>query len=89
MTSGKSMTVLNGALRLRIEIYRLDTDPVWSLEVVDPWITSHAWEEQLASARRGAWRSSSAVSRAAPRTRLQAIDIIEVFHAMIDSAARA
>ncbi|NYS26398.1 hypothetical protein HUK65_15535 [Rhodobacteraceae bacterium 2376] len=49
VTSGKSMTVLNDGVRFRIEIYRLETDSAWTLEVVDPENTSHVWDEQFAS----------------------------------------
>lgn len=51
VTSGKSMTVLIDGLRFRIEIYRLETDSTWTLEVVDPENTSHVWEEQFTSGR--------------------------------------
>ena len=49
VTSGKSMAVLIDGIRLRIEIYRLETDSTWTLEVVDPENTSHVWDEQFAS----------------------------------------
>ena len=51
VTSGKSMAVLIDGLRFQIEIYRLETDSSWTLEVVDPENTSHVWEEQFASDR--------------------------------------
>lgn len=49
VTSGKSQTVLVDGLRFSIEIYRLETDSTWTLEVVDPENTSHVWDDQFAS----------------------------------------
>jgi hypothetical protein len=51
VTSGKSQSVLVDGLSFRIEIYRLETDSAWILEVVDPDNTSHVWDEQFASDR--------------------------------------
>lgn len=51
VTSGKSMAVLIDGVRFQIEIYRLETDSTWTLEVVDPENTSHVWEDQFASDR--------------------------------------
>ena len=49
VVSSQSQTVLIDGVRFRIEIFRLETDPAWSLEVVDPENTSHVWDEQFAS----------------------------------------
>ena len=49
VVSPKSQSVLVDGVRFRIEIFRLETDPAWSLDVVDPENTSHVWEEQFAS----------------------------------------
>lgn len=49
VVSSQSQTVLVDGVRFRVEIFRLETDPAWSLEVVDPENTSHVWEEQFAS----------------------------------------
>ena len=51
VTSSKSMAVLIDGLRFQIEIYRLETDSTWTLEVVDPENSSHVWEDQFASDR--------------------------------------
>lgn len=49
VTSGKSMRVIVDGLRFSIEIYRLETNSTWTLEVVDPENTSHVWDDQFAS----------------------------------------
>lgn len=49
VTSGKSMRVIVDGLRFSIEIYRLETDSTWTLEVVDPENTSHVWDDQFES----------------------------------------
>lgn len=45
--SGLSRSVSVGGLDLRIEIYRLEDEPLWALEVVDPEGTSTVWDEQF------------------------------------------
>jgi hypothetical protein len=49
VTSGKSQRVIVDGLAFAIEIYRLETDKTWTLEVVDPEGTSHVWEDQFSS----------------------------------------
>jgi len=49
VASGKSQVTVVDGVRFSIEIYRLETDPAWTLEVVDPEGTSHVWEEQFVS----------------------------------------
>ncbi len=49
VTSSKSMRVLIDDMRFSIEIYRLETDSTWTLEVVDSENSSHVWEDQFAS----------------------------------------
>lgn len=49
VTSGKSTAFTVDDMRFQIEIYRLETDSAWTLEVVDPENTSHVWEDQFAS----------------------------------------
>ena len=49
VTSGKRQSVMIDGLRFQIEIYRLETDSTWTLEVVDPENTSHVWDEPFAS----------------------------------------
>lgn len=45
--SGLSRRVRVDNLELRIEIYRLEDDPLWALEVVDTEGTSTVWDEQF------------------------------------------
>ena len=49
VTSGKSQHVVIDGHRFDIEIYRLERDDTWTLEVVDEQGTSHVWDEQFAS----------------------------------------
>jgi len=49
VTSGKSKMILVDGAQFRIEIYRLETDGAWTLEVVDAVNTSHVWDDQFAS----------------------------------------
>lgn len=49
VASGKSQRVVVDGYAFSIEIYRLETDETWVLEVVDHEGTSHVWEDQFAS----------------------------------------
>lgn len=49
VTSGKSQRVMIDGFPFSIEIYRLETDKTWTLEVVDHEGTSHVWDDQFAS----------------------------------------
>lgn len=49
VTSGKSQRIIVDGLPFSIEIYRLEEEKVWTLEVVDHEGASHVWEDQFAS----------------------------------------
>ena len=49
VTSGKSQHVIIDGFPFSIEIYRLEQDRTWTLEVVDHEGTSHVWDDQFAS----------------------------------------
>ncbi|OAN68070.1 hypothetical protein A8B83_18930 [Rhodobacteraceae bacterium EhC02] len=49
VTSDKSQRVLVDGYPFSIQIYRLETEKAWSLEVVDHEGTSHVWDEQFRS----------------------------------------
>lgn len=49
VTSDKSQRVLVDGYPFSIQIYRLETDKTWTLEVVDYEGTSHVWDEQFRS----------------------------------------
>ena len=49
ITSSKSQRVLVDGHPLSIEIYRIETDPMWTLEVVDDEGTSTVWEDPFAT----------------------------------------
>ena len=51
VTSDKSQRVLVDGHPFSIQIYRLETDKTWTLEVVDHEGTSHVWDEQFRSDR--------------------------------------
>ena len=49
VTSGKSKRIVVDGYSFSIDIFRLETDKTWTLEVVDHNNTSHVWEEQFES----------------------------------------
>lgn len=49
VASGKSQKIMVDGVRFNIDIYRLETDTFWTLEVVDAENTSHVWEDQFSS----------------------------------------
>ncbi|MBY6059476.1 hypothetical protein KUV33_24030 [Leisingera daeponensis] len=49
VTSGKSQRITVDGFPFSIEIYRLETDQSWTLEVVGHEGTSHVWEDQFQS----------------------------------------
>lgn len=49
ITSSKSQKVVVDGYPFSIEIYRLETEQAWTLEVVDYEGTSHVWDDQFNS----------------------------------------
>lgn len=49
ITSGKSKRVVIEDCQFSVDIYRLETDADWTLEVVDPEGTHHVWDAQFSS----------------------------------------
>ncbi len=49
VTSGKSQHIVVDGYPFSIEIYRLENEKTWTLEVVDHENTSHVWDEQFVS----------------------------------------
>lgn len=49
VTSGKSKTIVVDGYSFSIEIYRLEGDKTWILEVIDHEGTSHVWDQQFVS----------------------------------------
>ena len=47
ITSSKSQWVMVDGYPFSIEIYRLENEKMWALEVVDFEGTSHVWDEQF------------------------------------------
>lgn len=49
LQSGLSGTVSKDGITVRIHIYRLDSEPGWSLEVVNDAGTSIVWDDRFAT----------------------------------------
>ncbi len=49
VTSGKSQRVSVDGYPFSIQIFRLETEKAWTLEVVDFEGTSHVWDDQFRS----------------------------------------
>ena len=49
VTSGKSQQIVVDGYPFSIEIYRLEGEKTWTLEVVDLDNASHVWDEQFKS----------------------------------------
>lgn len=49
VTSGKSKRIVVDGYPFSIDIFRLETDKTWTLEVIDHQNTSHIWDEQFES----------------------------------------
>lgn len=49
VTSGKSQHIVVEGYPFSIEIYRLEDEKTWTLEVVDHENSSHVWDEQFQS----------------------------------------
>ncbi|MDX3925822.1 MAG: hypothetical protein QHC90_08435 [Shinella sp.] len=49
VTSGKSKRIVVDGYPFSIDIFRLESDTAWTLEVVDHQNTSHVWDEQFES----------------------------------------
>jgi hypothetical protein len=49
VNSGLSRKIVVGGLGFRVEIYRLEHETGWSLEVIDKDGTSTVWDEQFKS----------------------------------------
>lgn len=45
VTSGKSKRIVVDGYPFSIDIFRLETDKTWTLEVIDHQNTSHVWDE--------------------------------------------
>ena len=49
VTSGRSQKITIDGLPFSIEIYRLEDDTTWTLEVVDRENASHVWDHEFVS----------------------------------------
>ncbi len=76
VTSGKSMRVVIEGMRFSIEIYRLETDIAWTLEVVDPENTSYVWDDQFASDSDARDAAIEAIEREGPAAFMRGNNVI-------------
>ena len=76
VASPQSQSVLIDGVRFGIEIYRLETDSTWTLEVVDPENTSHVWEEQFASDEDALTAAIKAIEREGPAAFMRGDNVI-------------
>lgn len=65
--SGLSQEVSVGGETLRIEIYRLEDDPGWTLEVVDRDGTSTVWDDEFDSDQAALDEALRAIQEEGPR----------------------
>lgn len=49
VTSGKSCRIVVDGCEFSIDIYRLENDTAWTLEVIDHRNTSHVWDREFSS----------------------------------------
>lgn len=49
VTSGKSKRIVVDGYPFQIDIFRLEEDETWTLEVIDHKNTSHVWDQQFTS----------------------------------------
>lgn len=49
MWSGKARKLVHDGVSFSIDIYRLESSPKWTLEVVDDEGTSHVWDDEFVS----------------------------------------
>ncbi|SFB59566.1 hypothetical protein SAMN03159496_05554 [Rhizobium sp. NFR07] len=49
ITSAKSGKIVVDGYPFQIEIFRMETEDLWTLEVVDHHNTSHVWDDQFVS----------------------------------------
>ena len=76
VTSGKSMRVVIEGMRFSIEIYRLETDIAWTLEVVDPENTSYVWDDQFATDSDARDAAIEAIEREGPAAFMRGNNVI-------------
>lgn len=49
VTSGKTTRIVIDGYPFSIDIFRMENDTTWTLEVIDEQNTSHVWDEQFQS----------------------------------------
>lgn len=76
VTSGKSQMIVVDGVRFDIEIYRLETDTAWTLEVVDPENTSHVWDDQFASDSDARDAAIEAIEREGPAAFMRGNNVV-------------
>lgn len=78
--SGKSKRVSIDGLVFNIEIFRLETDRNWSLEVVDQDGTSHVWDDKFASDTQAFSAAIAAIEKDGALTFMRGNNVIQFPH---------
>ena len=76
VTSGLSRTVSEGGLTVRVQIYRLEHEAEWVLEVVNEARTSIVWDDLFATDVEADAAFSKAVDEEGMRTFLDSAKVI-------------
>jgi hypothetical protein len=66
VSSGKSKELDIDGYSFSIEIYRLEEDQTWTLEVIDQEGTSHVWDEQFQSDQKALDAAITAIESKGP-----------------------
>lgn len=76
VTSGSSQTVIIGGYSFSIEIYRLENEAKWTLEVVDEDGMSHVWDKTFKSDNVARKIAIKEIETEGPRTFMRGNNII-------------
>jgi hypothetical protein len=76
--SGLSRTIRVADQDFRVEIYRLEDEPLWALEVVDKDDTSTVWDEQFKSDREALEEVERAVREEGIRAFMEHANVISL-----------
>jgi hypothetical protein len=76
VTSGKSQHMTVGGFAFSIQIYRLEEDKTWTLEVVDHEGTSHVWDDQFTSDKDARNAAIEAIESEGPLTFMRGDNVV-------------
>ncbi|MCA0961987.1 hypothetical protein [Salipiger bermudensis] len=75
--SGKCQTVTLSGYPFSVEIYRLETESLWTLEVVDCDGTSHVWDDQFRSDKDARTAALEAIRSEGPIAFMRGSNVIQ------------